>query len=506
MDYIILKSFIPEIFLSFCILFQLFFNSYIVNNIKFNFPIISKEIFFQVFFVFICLLFLFFNNKIEGFFYFFLFLNDFSTKIIKILLTIITLFILLPLKRSFISQNINFNEYFTLFLISFLSTLLITNASDMLSVYLVIELQTLCFYILASFRKNSSFSIEAGLKYFIFGSFISGIFLLGSAILFSSLGTLNFNSLNLLLSIPFSKNLIEEYNFILLGISLITIVFLFKIGSIPFHFWIPDVYEGSPLVSTIIFSVVPKFAIFYLFFKWVSIVGLFTQIKELLLFSGILSIFFGSFFAIRQKRLKRFIIYSSIAQTGFLTVSLVNTNYIGFLGLNFFLLIYIITSIIIWINVSLLFSFQNKINIFQGKKMTPLFLSTLSSFFFVNSLWSVSILFIFFSLSGVPPFVGFLSKILVIYSLIKSSNIFSSFLLIIISAISVFYYLRVIKIIFFEEKINLKLNSSQIIFLDYFFEKECLLIAFLLFLLIFLFFYPSLFIYIFYLIFNTYFF
>jgi hypothetical protein len=507
MDSILLKSFIPEIFLSLCILFQLFLNAVLINNIKFNYPIINREIFFQTLFILCCLTLLFFNNKIEGFFFNFFFVNDFSSKILKILLSVICILLLLPVLRSFICQNLNFFEFFVIFLISVLSTLLIISASDMLSVYLVIELQTLCFYILASFRKNSSFSIEAGLKYFIFGSFISGIFLMGCSILFACLGTLNFNNLFLLLSIPFSIELQSENKFLLIGILFITIVFLFKTAAIPFHFWVPDVYEGSPLSSTIIFSILPKLSIFYLFYKWLVIINNFNEIKVLLLISGILSVFFGSLLAIRQKRLKRFIIYSSISQTGFLITALSSTNLNSFLSIYFFLLIYIITSLIIWLNISLFFNNQSKINFFYKKlSINPLFLSNFSAFFKLNTIWSLSFILIFFSLSGIPPLVGFLSKILILFSLLESKNFLSSFLILLVSAISVFYYLRIIKIVFFEGKNSFNNNFSQIIIFDYFFELDCFLISFLLFLLLFLFFYPTLFIYLFYLMSDSFFF
>jgi proton-translocating NADH-quinone oxidoreductase chain N len=506
MDSTILKSFIPEIFLSLCILFQLFLNSCLINNIYFNYPLFSKEIHNQIIFILFCLLLLLSNNKIEGFFVNFLFLNDFSCKVVKIFIVLTTLSVSFSVVRSFKSQKLNFFEFFIIFFFSLFATLLIVNASDMLSVYLVIELQTLSFYVLASFRKNSAFSIEAGLKYFIFGSFISGIFLLGCTIMYTCLGTLNFNNLSLLLSIPFSLDLFILRSLLLVGILLITIVLLFKIVAVPFHFWAPDVYEGAPLATTILFSIIPKFSIFYLFFKWISIVALFFEIKQLLLFSGLLSIFFGSFFAIRQRRVKKFVIYSSIAQIGFLVSALINTNSTSFLSIFFFLIIYIITSILIWSHISLFFNFQNRVNYFEKKSLTPLFLSTFSNLFLINKVWAISFLIIFFSLSGIPPLSGFLSKILVLYGLIIKKNVLNSFLLLIVSALSVFYYLRVIKIVFFEEKNNFKIDSSQIIFYDSFFEKDCLLISLLLFSLFFLFFYPSLFLNICYLISYTHFF
>jgi NADH-quinone oxidoreductase subunit N len=489
-----LKIFIPEIFLSVSILFQLFLNICTITNFRNNYPVINIETFSQCFFILFCLLPLCTNDKIEAYFFNFLFNQDLSVFFIKILIIFTSIFALLPIMRGFVNQNLNFFEYYSIFLISLLSTLLLVCSSNLLSIYLVLEMQTLSFYILASFKRNSAFSTEAGLKYFVIGSFISGLFLFGSSNIYGLTGTLNFNGLTILFDLPFLENVYVYYTFLLFSAMIITVVFLFKVSAVPFHFWSPDVYEGAPLSSTIIFSVIPKFAIFYLFMKWLCVIDNFSYIKNLLLICGIFSIFVGSFMAIKQKRLKRLIIYSSIAQTGFLLVALSINNLSSFVSIYFFLIIYIITSILIWTIFSLFFSFQNKINIFYNRINYPLFLSTLSSFFKINKSWSISNIIIFFSLAGIPPFVGFLSKLLVVYAIVDFKNLFCSFILLIVGAVSVFYYLRIIKIIFFDKNLSLKIESSQIIFNDFFFDFDCILLSFFLFLLIFLFFSPSIFI------------
>ena len=490
MDFTSLKIFIPEIFLSISILFQLFLNVCTITNFRNNYPIINVEVFLQCFFTILCLFFLCFNVKIEAYFFNFLFSQDVSVFYIKLLIIFTSIFALLPITRGFTNQNLNFFEYYSIFLISVLSTLLLVCCSNLLSVYLVLEMQTLSFYILASFKRDSAFSTEAGLKYFVVGSFISGLFLFGSSNIYGLTGTLSFNGLMLLFDLPFSELTSVYYKFLSFSTLIITIVFLFKVSAVPFHFWSPDVYEGSPLASTIIFSLIPKFAIFYLFLKWLFIIDNFLEIKNLLLICGIFSIFLGSFMAIKQKRLKRLIIYSSIAQTGFLLVALSLNNLKGLTSIYFFLIIYVITSILVWIVFSLFFNFQNKVNIFLKRLNTPIFLSTLSSFFKINKIWSVSNIIIFFSLAGIPPLVGFFSKLFIISAVIDYKNLFSSFILLIVSAVSIFYYLRVIKIIFFDKNLILNLEYAKIIFNVFFFVWECTLFSFFLFLLLFLFFYP----------------
>lgn len=492
MTYIVLNSFIPEIFLSLCILIQLIFNAYLITDVNYNFPIIDKEMLSQTFFILFCTLALILNSKIEGFFSNFLFINDSGSRFVKILFIISCISILLILIRSFKLQKLNFFEYFTIFLLSILSLLLLISSSDMISAYLVIEMQALSFYVLASFRRTSAFSTEAGLKYFISGAFISGIFLFGCSIIYGVLGTLNFTNLSLLLSFPLENDLVSLNTFLFIGVLMITITFLFKLSVVPFHFWSPDVYEGSPLASTVIFSIIPKFAIFSFFIKWLSIIlPSFPLISNFLLFCGLLSVFFGAFFAIRQKRLKRLVIYSSIAQVGFLIAALSINSLNSLVSVYFFLSIYIITSIAIWTNFSLFYQFKDKINKLKSLSSTPLFLSSLSNFFNFNSLWSISFIIIFFSIAGIPPLSGFLSKIFVLFSIVEANNVLGSLILVLISAVSVFYYLRIIKIFFFESK-DLSFNKQfQIVFNTPLFDLECLLLCSCLFLLIFFFFYPS---------------
>ena len=164
----------------------------------------------------------------------------------------------------------------------------------------------------------------------------------------------------------------------------------------------------------------------------------------------------------------------------------------GYSSIFFFLVIYIISSILVWNHVTLFYSFQNKVNTFNNKVSTPLFLSSLSNLFSTNSLWAFSFLCIFFSIAGIPPFSGFLAKILILFTLIGSDQLLGALFLIMISAISVFYYIRVVKVIFFESK-NIKSNNYQFhtIFNTNFFNFDYLIISSCLFSLIFFFFYPT---------------
>ena len=420
--------------------------------------------------------------------------ESFSIRSIKILFVLSCLFLSIILIRSFKLQKLNFFEYFSLFLLAILALLLLINSTDMISAYLVIEMQTLCFYILASFNRNSAFSTDAGLKYFISGAFISGIFLFGCSLIYGGLGTLNFNTLALLLIYPLENEYSVLNNFILLGALFVTITFLFKLGAAPFHFWIPDVYEGAPLATTILFTILPKLGIFYFLIKWLLIISIsFPTILNLLYTSGLLSIFIGALFAIRQKKIKRLLIFSSISQIGFLIAVLSVINLETIVSIYFFLIIYLLTSLLTWSQVLNLYIFQSKVvSFFNVQSLKSIFLVSLANFYKYNKIWGFTFILIFFSMAGIPPLGGFLAKFFILFSLIANCNLNEALLLVIISTISVFYYLRVIKIIFFESKgIKLKNSHNQIIFSSFLFEIECLLISSGLFLLIFWFFYPT---------------
>jgi proton-translocating NADH-quinone oxidoreductase chain N len=492
MDAIILKSFIPEIFLSLSILLQLIFNVRTINNLKFNFPIIDKEMFIQTLFIIISLFFLLLNLKIEGFFSNFLFFNDYGSKIIKLIFILISFFALIFIFKAFSIQKLNFFEFFIILLFSILSSFLLISSSDLLSAYLAIEMQALCFYILASFKRNSAFSTEAGLKYFISGAFISCIFLLGASIIYGSLGTLNLNYINLLLSFSFENDFENLKYFIILGSLCIIITLFFKVSAAPFHFWSPDVYEGSPLSATIIFSILPKIVIFSFLIRWVfAISNIFFFIKELFLVIGVLSVIIGTFFSLKQKKIKKLIIYSSIAQIGFPIAALGSGSYSSYVFIIFFLITYMLTSILVWGNFTIMHGSQKNLNNFFNTNSISLFLSSLSNLFVSNKIWSFSFVFIFFSISGIPPLLGFLSKAFIILGLIEGDQLFTAISLVVISAISVFYYIRIIKIIFFEISSLKKNNNKFMQLISKNINIESLIFSSFLFLLLFLFIYPS---------------
>lgn len=218
----------------------------------------------------------------------------------------------------------------------------------------------------------------------------------------------------------------------------------------------------------------------------------FENTQQILTSLGIFSAFVGTFYALSQKRLKKLIIYSSIAQIGFL-VSAISINSLGGnTAVIFFLVIYLITSILVWGYFSTFYLFQNNIYAFYGKSPSSLFISSLTNFFKINGLWAFSFVVIFFSIGGIPPLTGFLSKAFVLLELVNSENLFHAAFLIIISSISAFYYIRIIKIMFFEPTNRVeKYEKFQIVFYNSRLDILYVSFSLLLFLLIFLFLYPT---------------
>ena len=491
MDTIFIKAFYPELFLSLSILYQLVFNAKIINNIYNKYPVMNREIFWQGFFILLCLLVLEYNQILDVAMSRSIFISDISTKTIKVFLVFISLVSFIIIWKSFVLQNINFFEYFSIYFLSLLGILLLINSFDLISAYLVIELQALSFYILACFKRTSSFSTEAGLKYFILGSFISAIFLLGSFFIYALIGTLNIIDISLILSFPIEDPFISRG--ILIGATLITISILFKAAVAPFHFWAPDVYEGAPLSSTIIFSLIPKFSILVFLMRWVSIfIVEFVFLKTLLVFVGLFSVIWGAYFAIVQKRLKRFIVYSSISQVGFIIIACSICTSDSYTAIFFYLFIYLLSSIIIWNSLANLYSYHKFVVDFENNKnLRPIFLNDLISYFKLNYSVSLMLLGVFFSFAGIPPLSGFLSKVLILIGLMLNNDVTLSVILIVSSIISTYYYLRIIKIIFFDQQNHFGFSKSLITVSSYLFNIECIILSFCTFLMFFFFFCPN---------------
>jgi len=463
MDTFILKAFLPETFFSLALLFQLIVNTKIVNDLKYNFPLIEKEVLYQNLFILFILVVFLNDLKIEGYLGTYLLHTDATISFVKQMFVVVCALVIVVIHQSHLFQKINFTEFYSLFFLSVLGLLLMISTSDLLMFYLAMETQALCFYVIGSSNRSSLFSIEAGLKYFISGSFISGMYLLGVSFIYSSLGTINFNDIALLLTFDLVSYSTDMLFFFTIGVILVIVTLLFKLACAPFHFWSPDVYDGAPLYGTILFSIVPKIPLYFFLIKFINTLNQLTDVlSPILLYCGISSIVIGTFFALSQTRLKRLIVYSSVAQTGFLIVSLSTMSLTGYTNSIFFLIIYTITSLLIWGHFVIFYLFSFKTNTFFRKESNSLFLSTMSNLFKYNPLWSFFFVVIFFSIGGIPPLTGFLSKMLIVFSLITKEYIVESIIIVVASSVSVYYYIRMLKVMYFEPIKKIQLEEFKI--------------------------------------------
>lgn len=488
MDIFIFKAFWPELFLSLFLIKLLILDSHIINRLDLNFPILNNEIFIQVFLAFIYMFFLINNNYIFGFDLNYFFISDISSKTLKTFLILVCIFSFVLIWRSFILQHLNFFEFFLILFLAILSLLFLANAFNLISIYLCLELQAISFYVLAAFHRDSIFSSEAGLKYFISSSIMSGFFLLGSALIYGSLGTINLIDINILM---FSFSEYTSINLMtIFGSTLILITIFFKLVIAPYHFWFPQIYDGSPLSSTIIFSIIPKLILIGLLIKfWIAFAGLITFSDSSLFLIGFYSIVFGLIKLLKQKRLKKLYIYSSISQLGLPLCAVADNSSLALSFVFFFLITYLITSILMW-GVFVLIN-QNYYQ-YTRKTINPIFISIFNKILNKNTSIAITFLFIFFSLAAIPPFSGFISKVFIYLTLIQSLKYEAAILIIYISVLGVYYYIKFLKVIFFE---NL-LTTKHIIAQSFFESKNIIfdhnLFSISLFFLIFFCLYPNL--------------
>lgn len=381
----------------------------------------------------------------------------------------------LPSKGQRLSEVI---EYPMIILFTTMGSLFLISSSDLVSMFLSIELQSFAVYILAAIYRNSESATSAGLKYFLLGALSSALILLGSSLIYAYTGLTQFDSLFML---SFSDNTLsnqsiyntEYYNLItLLGLFVISIGFMFKVAAAPFHNWAPDVYDGVPTIVTTWLTVMPKIAIFVflleittadLAFLSTGVLGsennLYT-LKSLFLITSLLSLIIGTVLGLAQVRIKRLLAYSTISHVGFLLLALSVNSENSVAAFIFYLIQYSLTNLNVFIIV-LLFGFfiSNQSNYTMRGNGTDLtFISELKGQFNRNPILSLSFVFCLFSIAGIPPLIGFFAKYLVLFSAIEKGHYFLAIVGILASVISAAYYLRIVRVMSFE-----KLSTESII-------------------------------------------
>lgn len=354
--------------------------------------------------------------------------------------------VLLMSLNYYVKENLVIYEYTQLILLSTLGMLLLISSKDLISLYLSIELISLSLYILAGIKRDGQYSTEASIKYFLLGAVSSGILLFGSALIYWLTGETSFIGLsNYIWYSPFIiGDSVELGNLASLSIAamFIIVALLFKLAAAPFHMWAPDVYEGSPTIVTAYFAIVPKIAtlgiLYQLLFGPFS--SLFTQLQPILLISAIMSIMVGSLGAINQTKIKRLLAYSAIGHMGFMLIGISTGAINGLLATFIYIIIYMITSFNTFAFV-LSFTSANSAN----------FISQLAGLSRLNPILAITFTLGLFSMAGIPPLAGFFSKYLVLLSAINNNLYLIALIAVIFSVVASFYYLRLIRWMFFSE-------------------------------------------------------
>nr|YP_009504970.1 NADH dehydrogenase subunit 2 [Lyophyllum decastes]AWW14089.1 NADH dehydrogenase subunit 2 [Lyophyllum decastes] len=376
-------------------------------------------------------------------------------------------------------------DYSLLVLFSTLGSCLLVSTSDLVSMYLSIELQSFGLYVLSTLYRDSESSTRAGLKYFLLGGLSSCLILLGAGLIYAFTGLTNFESIYSLISVSEVNNIIQGLS---LGLILIIIGFLFKIAAAPLHNWSPDVYDETPTIVTIWLTIMPKISILILLLELHTQIGVIGSLnsltitlssyaiqensiyllKNLLLISSLLSLIIGTVVGLAQTRIKRLLAYSTISHIGFILLALAINTEQSIDSLLFYIIQYSITNLNVFLIIIALSYIINQSYLKFKENNDSIkdirYISELKGKFFLNPLLSLSLSICLFSMAGVPPLIGFFSKQIVLYSAIGSGYYFMSIICIIVSVISASYYLKIIKVLHteVEENTNLQMTEREI--------------------------------------------
>ncbi len=360
--------------------------------------------------------------------------SNFFKMIIYIAAIITVLFSLPYLDR----EDIHIGEYYAFILFSTVGMMVMVSAGDLITLFLGIELMSLCFYVMVGLKRGSHRSVEASFKYFLLGAFSAAIFLFGISFLYGATGTETISGIAAFVANPGSLK-----PMILLGIVLTLVGFAFKISAAPFHMWTPDVYEGAPTVVTGFMSTASKIAAFGVFLRvfWVSFSADKVDWNLLIVILSILSMLVGNLVALRQTNIKRMLAYSSIGHAGYASMALLQPNRESLFALMFYVFVYMFMTLGAFGIVLMLRK--------SGEEGEDI--SDLVGLHKRHPIAAFTMLVFMFSLAGIPPFGGFLAKFYVFFAVIHAGYAWLAVVGIVFAAIGAFYYLRIVMLMYMKD-------------------------------------------------------
>ena len=370
-------------------------------------------------------------------------------------------------------------EYPLILLFIVTGAVFLVSTSDLVSIFLSIELQSYGLYLLSTLYRNSELATSGGLTYFLLGGLSSCFILLGTSLLYANSGTTNLDGLYVITSLSdigneSTSNILYWYKSYYINFSLLilSVGFLFKVSAAPFHFWSPDVYDAIPTIVTTFVAIVAKISIFVFFLELVhytsnSLFAFQFSWTSSLLVSSLLSLIIGTVVGLTQFRIKRLFAYSTISHVGFILLALSINSIESIQAFIFYLMQYSISNLnafIILISIGYsLYYYVNKSKEYKqllDKKNSPIqLISQLKGYFYINPVLALSFSITIFSFVGIPPLIGFFAKQMVLSAALDSGYVFLTLVAILTSVISAVYYLNIIKEVFFYEPIY-KINRA----------------------------------------------
>ena len=339
-------------------------------------------------------------------------------------------------------------EFAIILLISIVGMLLMISSNDLLSLFMSMELQSLSLYILVSFSRDDFTSSEAGVKYFIIGSLSTCIFLFGTSLVYGLVGSTSFNEISI-----FMSDLYSTPTMLIVGLIFILVSLSLKISAAPFHMWTPDVYQGAPSIITTLLSTLPKIAAFGVLIR--LLVYPFGEIivdwGKILIILSISSMLIGSLGALRQTDLKRLMAYSTINHIGFILMGLIPGSEDGITSICIYLIFYITMNLGIFLFI--LNMQRDQVSVTSIKDLSGLYRS--------QPLIAGCISIILFSMAGIPPMAGFIGKLIILNIVIDNNLFYLAVIAVLTSVIAAFYYIRLIKSIFFDDPVDELDNISN---------------------------------------------
>lgn len=366
------------------------------------------------------------------------FVSDPMAVVLKIFIYLVSFFVFLYSRQYLADRQLYRGEYYVVGLFAVLGMLVMVSAHSFLTVYLGLELLSLSLYAMVAFNRESGTAAEAAMKYFVLGAIASGMLLYGMSMLYGVTGSLDIANVAGYIAENDQNDIVLTF-----GVVFLVVGIAFKLGAVPFHMWIPDVYQGAPTAVTLFIGSAPKIAAFAMLMRLLVDAGqgLHVHWQDMLVILAVLSIAVGNVVAIAQTNIKRMLGYSTIAHVGFLLLGVLSGNDGGYAASMFYAIVYAITTAAGFGMVILLsragFEADN-IADFKG-------LNGRSPWF------AFMMLILMMSMAGVPPFVGFWAKLSVLQAVVNVELVWLAVFAVLFSVIGAFYYLRIIKYVYFDE-------------------------------------------------------